>query len=145
MHATLDRAAHDAWLKSLGDSELGTVVARVTDSDAWHLLVSAFEGGSNYWARIDNSKPYFTAGNEKPYTYLPDVPFLGGSIAVEQSDGGDYEPCPFVLTRERCLAAFQLMAEKHPHHWQAVCVENTDAETGDVFLQLAVLGDVVYG
>lgn len=37
------------------------------------------------------------------------------------------------------------MAEKWPRHFGNFISENEDAETGDVFIQLALLGDIVYG
>jgi hypothetical protein len=39
----------------------------------------------------------------------------------------------------------QTMAEKYPRHFADFVAENDDADTGDVFLQCVVLGDVVYG
>jgi hypothetical protein len=140
-------ADHDAWLESLKGVELCKVIRPVNDETAWNLLCNAFEGGAiNYWARVDNSpsSPFFPAGEEKPYTYLQDVPFVGGVLTIEQDEDG-YTPCPFKLTRERMAVAFQLMAEKYPHHWKDVVKDNADATTGDVFVQLAVLGDIVYG
>jgi hypothetical protein len=37
------------------------------------------------------------------------------------------------------------MADQHPSHWADIMQDETDAETSDVFLQLCVLGDIVYG
>lgn len=37
------------------------------------------------------------------------------------------------------------MALLYPRHWTNFVTENHDAETADVFLQLVVLKDIVYG
>jgi hypothetical protein len=37
------------------------------------------------------------------------------------------------------------MADKYPRHIADILSENDDATTGDVFLQLCLFGDVVYG
>jgi pimeloyl-ACP methyl ester carboxylesterase len=38
-----------------------------------------------------------------------------------------------------------LMPQVAPEHWADFLTENEDAETGDVFVQLCLLGEVVYG
>jgi hypothetical protein len=42
-------------------------------------------------------------------------------------------------------AGLQLMAKKYPKHFNDFMSINEDAITGDVFLQLVVLGEVIYG
>jgi len=37
------------------------------------------------------------------------------------------------------------MAEKYPRHFANFAQEAEDAETGDVFIQCCVLGEIVYG
>ena len=39
----------------------------------------------------------------------------------------------------------QIMADKFPRHFANILNENDDAETGDVFLQCCLWGDIVYG
>ena len=39
----------------------------------------------------------------------------------------------------------QIMANKYTWHFDNFINDNADAETGDVFLQCSVLGDIVFG
>jgi hypothetical protein len=39
----------------------------------------------------------------------------------------------------------QVMAEKYPVHFNNFDSDNFDAETGDVFLQCSLFGEIVYG
>lgn len=39
----------------------------------------------------------------------------------------------------------ELMRDKYPRHYADLVEENDDAITGDVFLQLAVFGELIYG
>ena len=38
-----------------------------------------------------------------------------------------------------------LMAGEHQRHWQDFINENDDADTADVFMQLCLFGEIVYG
>lgn len=108
------------------------------------LLITAFEGGSNYWYIIDDSKPYtghpadaiIDKGetiliNELPDDFLPEdeqeVVNLGR------------------VNREIIEERMKKFAEEHQWHFRNFIEENDDAETADVFLQVMVMGDVVYG
>lgn len=58
----------------------------------------------------------------------------------DEEDGQTYK-----LNRDNIAAGLQKMAEEYPTSWGDFIAENEDAITGDVFLQLCLLGDVVYG
>jgi hypothetical protein len=98
----------------------------ITEYDLDCLLVTAFEGGINYWARINLRKGhgYFDA---KVHDF-------------EEADRGD---C--VLTREKLLAGIKLCATKYPRHFKDFIDESGDATTADVIVQCALFGEVVYG
>jgi hypothetical protein len=49
------------------------------------------------------------------------------------------------LDRESIQKGLQVMAERYPKHFADFIAENDDGDTGDVFLQCAVLGQLVYG
>lgn len=121
------------------------------------LLVSAFEGGSNYWyndlhpvlpkgmTRLRATGAASAAGIEDfcAAHRIYQVPFAGGRLEMKQGD--DQEPCPHPLTMERMVEGLKLMAAKYPNQFAAFLTESDDAETADIFLQLAVLGELVYG
>jgi hypothetical protein len=106
----------------------------------WDLLTGAFEGGSNYWiGRVE------VVGDRPTGTYfIQDVPFLGGELRVVLENPEDVEG-DHILTKDQMIAGFQLMQRKYPLHAFDVIRENDDAVTADVFLQMTLFGEIVYG
>lgn len=112
------------------------------------LLVGAFEGGSNYWyANLDAPKATRAL---KTDDWL--WPFLGPTTKghhvtlEEQGDEGD----PDNGTEHRLdlgviRRGLLVMAAKYPRHFGDFMAENDDADTGDVFLQCCLFGEVKYG
>jgi hypothetical protein len=49
------------------------------------------------------------------------------------------------LTGEKMRAAIKIVTEKYPHQLSAITEDNADCETGDVIIQCALFGEVVYG
>lgn len=118
------------------------------------LLVSAFEGGSGYWARVPREgrvrppapiRPMW--GNEtwdvdewSRYTY----PVTSGGSIIVREEGGDH-----VLDLAALRGGWDLLAtsDDFRHVWGRIQAQGAgvDASDADVFLQLAVLQDVVYG
>lgn len=135
----------------------------ITEGRVWNLLVSAFEGGSNYWYCVDNTKLITPGGEidvskkslrklvgELSHThveYLHQIPLIPGYglVMLDASDDGPGERTKYPLTRERLLAGLELMVLHHPTHFTNFLTQNDDAETADVFLQLCVLGELTYG
>lgn len=119
------------------------------------LLCSALEGGSNYWYVIERfdfapelSETDFAPGG----TYYDDdfqssaytVPFVEGCAMVITSTEED-EREEYRLDRESIKKGLELMANTQPIHFGDFLAENDDADTADVFLQLCLFGDVIYG
>ena len=49
------------------------------------------------------------------------------------------------ITIDNVRKGLELMQEQYPRHYADLVEENDDAITGDVWLQLAVFGDIIYG
>lgn len=103
------------------------------------LVVTAFEGGSNHWLeRVTDAH-----GNPLP-----------SPEAYSVADAYKYDFC-FMITEEdgepRAFnnagveTACRLMMEGYTRAWARVLIEQYDADDADLFLQLALFGDVVYG
>jgi hypothetical protein len=120
------------------------------------LIISAFEGGSNYWYLIDFDKSV-KPSDENLWTFPEDDCLNDGETVYRHvqwpmSEGGrlfvtnkfEDEEEGF-LDRESIQKGLQVMAEKYPKHFADLIAENDDAGTGDVFLQCALFGTVVYG
>ncbi len=109
------------------------------------LLVNAFEGGSNYWYIINSFN--YPPGQTKQSLGIEfahmQLPLRGGSLSI--GDIEDRNVKEKILDRPAIIKGLQLMADKYPRHWADFIEENDDAITADVFLQLAVWGEVIYG
>lgn len=131
-----------------------TQTTQIDDNRIRGLLCDAFEGGSNYW--IDNICPELTGGlvfddfKTGGSQQIPDdywhwsqlVPLVEGcAVVVKDNEDGKFHR----LDREAICRGLQLMADKYPEHFLDVVNENDDATTGDVFLQLCLFGELVFG
>ena len=119
-----------------------TRTVKFDDERVNDLLCCAMEGGSNYWYII---KEYGNPDKEKVEFRHLDLPFLenGYLMIGTVDDSNDDEPIR--LDRAAMQKGLQIMADKYPWHFDNFINENDDAETGDVFLQCSLLGDIVYG
>lgn len=108
------------------------------------LLCCALEGGSNYWYNI---KKYINPNKVKVEFKHIDLPFIDGcGLVIEDIEEGGDEGIHFnILNKESMQKGLQIMADKYPEHFKNIIEDNEDAETGDVFLQCSVLGDIVFG
>lgn len=115
----------------------------VEDKRLADLLCCAIEGGIGYWARI--AKVSKGENDVKPWgdDYAPDyiqAPFCtNGYVVFEDEDES------FTLDRESMKRGLGIMASKYPWHFNDFIAENEDSETGDVFVQCCLLGDIFYG
>jgi hypothetical protein len=104
------------------------------------LLVCAFEGGSNYWYdQLEPLKQTLKGGHASDRFY-GNMLKHGFRLVDKESDNKVHEIKPHEF-----LTALQVMYNKHHGHFNDIVSENTDAATGDVFLQCLVFGDVIYG
>ena len=111
----------------------------ITDQIIKDVLSCALEGGSNYWYEI------VEFGNpdkiECKFEHL-DLPMsdAGYLIIKAKEDDPTYR-----LERITIQQGLQLMSMKYPSQFQDLVNENSDAETGDILLQLSLFGELVYG
>lgn len=101
------------------------------------LICTALEGGSNYWYTIDYH-------NRIDGEYYHEIPFRpDGSLGITDLHG-ELE-APINLTEEKIIKAWELLRKEYPRHYQDAVQENHDADTGDILLQLALFGKLVFG
>jgi hypothetical protein len=129
------------------------------------LMTSALEGGSNYWIHFvhaANGEDWEKLPLGK-FEYVQEVPFLGGTLYIQPNeDPGKTKIQPVLLTThdDREVQAWRLNLEdiltgivtmsklkkgEGGHHWPNFLNERDDAETGDVFLQCCVFGEIIFG
>lgn len=120
------------------------------------LLVSAFEGGSNYWYRIESEKlptgtkkaDFKEGGRMQPegeyYHWSQLIPtYPGGQLVIRDISEGEGET--HVLDLAALRRGWLLLKKKYPESYKRVLEENYDANDGDLFLQLALFGELVFG
>ena len=112
------------------------------------LISSAFEGGSNYWASVVSTQAptkitfrcELFASDAEPHRYYDWPLNEGGSVTIDADGESEGE-----LNLQSIEKGLELMAEKFPKRFVAICDDTYDAEDADVFLQLAILNEVVFG
>jgi hypothetical protein len=144
---------------------------KLTKDDIIDLFITSLEGGSNYWYHIDLPKDIRSYGqsiSEAVGNYIME----GGTITfydddeyervIDDKESGEYTIQGDVVDEksfledieetklgevnlDRILEAITIIKEKYPRIWENILLENADAGDADVFLQLCVMGEVVYG
>ena len=114
-----------------------------------YLLSSALEGGSNYWYILPTEtmttiRKYKVAGEDN---YVEDIILkavkAGESLAINDYESEEEElGC---LNKESIKKGEEIMFKDYKSHFADILNENFDATTGDVWFQLCVLGDIIYG
>lgn len=124
--------------------EEGPVPFRLTidipDETVLNLLISAREGGSNYWCRFDECpyKEVFKVGQDRGEWRL-NLPAHVSEYKYEVDELGR------VLDRAAIQHGLDLLPTRAPKVLANILRDDCDAGDADVFLQLAILGEVVYG
>lgn len=121
--------------------------------DVASLLVSAMESGSGYWAQIEGyvepmePRAVVDADLSEPPEVYPhcDYPLTGGAVLLRRID--EPKAALLRLDGEAIERGLRLLRDSKAGalHWGHWLTEQHDATTGDVFLQLCVLGEIVYG
>lgn len=120
----------------------------ITDEDRQNLLCSALEGGSNYWYFIHDEALRIIDSIVPPDHNTPFVDRVffaikyGAVIPIHECD--DMQKIG-EISLEKIYKAEALMLEKYPFHFCNIINDNDDAETADVWFQVAVMGELVYG
>jgi hypothetical protein len=116
------------------------------------LIVTAFEGGSNYWVdhviinHPDGDKPKGEPGS----TWAASALNSGGNIVVftqEEADSHDFPP--ITMTKEMLVKGVQMWAKEFPERVSidngSIDMGNTDADDADAIFQYALFDEVVFG
>jgi hypothetical protein len=125
----------------------------ITKEMVMDMLVDALEEGSNYWyskahyilpdgIEYEDFRPDGKfADVNKYYHPLEIVPFVPSCYLTVEDDEGKVHK----LGLEEIVRGLELMKNKHTQHWLDFVTGNADADTADVWFQLCLFGEVVYG
>jgi len=104
------------------------------------LVTGAVEGGSKHW--IGETKIIGGMEGKEGYSFVNLLREGVKILFVNNKDGSSA-----YLTLERMFNALLIMANSKIsfHHWGNILTEKEDGKTSDIFLQLALFGEIVYG
>ena len=118
---------------------------RIPTEKIQDLITTAIEGGCHYWASFK-----FPTDYKEKYGSYEQIPFQDGNIEVSDVET---EELLGYLNGATVKVGLQLMADRKDVtgkqvpaiHFKNLAQDNEDEETADVFMQLAVMGEIVYG
>ena len=127
--------------------------------DVVNLFVDALEGGSNYWYEIRHlpaevrykAKEMGQSVSEAIGEHILNGGYVQFYDAEEEYDNDDYQEVHSdngllgTVDMDSILEAITIIKRDYPHVWENILDEQYDANDADVFLQLCVMGDVVFG
>jgi hypothetical protein len=125
----------------------------ITDEQRVYQLVAALEGGSNYWYNFDYEANEII--NSVPQLETDDACFVdtfvwklwsalkaGKEIPVSDIETGEVLGNLSIASIER---GEETMLKDYVQDFADILSGNDDAGTGDIWFQLAVMNDIVYG
>lgn len=119
----------------------------LTKGDIIDLFVTSLEGGSNYWYYLKNipeSIKYDVKHNGVSLSdALGEYVLSGGEVHFYDIE--DKSEFLGSVDMNSILDAISLIKKEHPEVWERILTEEYDADDADVFLQLCVMGEVVFG
>jgi hypothetical protein len=133
------------------DNKLGIIARQEISYDLFEdIIVTALEGGSNYWCAIDLSN-----------TGVPKEKYAGEPLSVKvakmiwydridlpvfdaEGDEEDTEPLGKVNIAT-IKTAFEILCSQYPDIYMNLIREEYDANDADVFFQIATMGEITFG
>lgn len=121
-----------------------TATIEITPQQIADQMTAAIESssGSHYWS--SGVTPKSNIKHLKESHWYADPVFWAGEFVVEVKDGENRNK-KHLMTPETMQKGIQYLLEHHGWRIEQIVKETGDAETGDVLLQAAVFGDIVYG
>lgn len=110
------------------------------------LLITALEGGSNYWYYIDLVENPSVAKVKKGLPLSEHIFNLvqkGESITINDAENED--EVLGTLNLDSIQKGTELMQSNEPEHFTNILEESWDAETADVWFQYCILGEITFG
>jgi hypothetical protein len=112
-----------------------------------NLFVTSLEGGSNYWYYIKDI-PNEVRNIQKTKNLalseaIGEFVLIGGKIYIYDIE--DEDELLGYINMDKLLDAINVMKEKYPSNYENIITESDDADDADIFLQIATMGEVVFG
>ena len=137
-----------------------------SNEDYENFMVTAYEGGINYWANYYSVQPshklsdvsdkhkkkyhnqiYYshTGGLNPYYSYLPVIADEDYFVAFKDVDGDNgIKGKIYKLTKKSLQRGLDIIKSKYPRDYKDLKDENYDADTADILVQCSLFGEIVY-
>lgn len=122
------------------------ITALLTQQDIDDIMVSALEGGINYWCRR-----VVVQGNYLG-EYASDQISRGGALAVWLDEPFEDDKTCYVLDCDKFLAGFKLWIENGGDSYDAIDYSDGSVDCGqidalcaDAIIQYALFGEIIFG
>jgi hypothetical protein len=126
-----------------------SIVINLTDEQREDLLVTALEGGSNYWYHLSDDALNLilkTTKGSKEALSVRVWEAIKTGIAIPVHDAENEDEQLGEISLETIAKGEQLLADKHLQHLCDILTDGGwDANTADVWFQYCSLGKLVYG
>jgi hypothetical protein len=110
-----------------------TIKTEIPNEHIIDMLITAFEGGSNYWCLPESYQPSTWGAQIK-----------SGRIRVKVYDREDEDDLLGTITEHSIRKGIILMMEDYPNAYSRWMTGDYDALDADIFLQLVTMGKVVF-
>lgn len=134
-----------------------TITLSLTDQQHQDAIVTALEGGSNYWYSLSdkaveeieryapNARFYNSKGEQREPLSISFWAALKAGAVIPINDAEDEAEKIGEISLASIAVGEQRMLEKSRRHFDDLLNESGDAITADVWFQYCSLGEVVYG
>jgi hypothetical protein len=126
------------------DKVIGTAIIKkeLTEKDIENIIVTAFEGGSNYWMELGNNPEDNNKPKGEPWsTWFTKMLLEGNSVKMCDVEGTE-DDSNWILTLDKVIKGYQLNCEQRPLDCD---VESGDAITCDCIIQYALFDKIIFG
>lgn len=113
-----------------------------------NVIVSALEGGSNYWYFIDVAdfeQDLPPKGNLALTERISEAVLKNPSFKMPVYDVEDEEDVLGYLSQKNLRRGLELCAKDYPDVFQRFIQDEIDAEDADTIFQLTVMGEITFG
>ena len=120
----------------------------ITEDMVENVIVSALEGGSNYWYFVDveDFEQDLPPKNGKALTErISEAVYKNPSFKMPVYDVEDEEDVLGYLSQKNLRRGLELCAKDYPEVFKRLTDDEIDAEDADIIFQLTVMGEITFG
>ena len=104
--------------------------------------ISGVEAGIGYWAKVLEYRWHDATLEDGSTILCLDKLRVRDHLGVEPKHPTKAE---YIIDDATLVRGLQILVDRYPRHAAAIFGRREDAETGDVLIQCAVFGEIVYG